>query len=675
MDCARHTLGVAALVMAAGTPIALAQDEGPADGDPVIVGEDAPKWDWFQLTRLDPSFEIFGRYRDDENRTQGQPTVRDTELLLRETLNLDGEVFIGHRNFIDLSVFAKLGIEDRWIDSQSADAEEHNTDFANLYDISALFFGASKLPFTVYTRRDQQNLDRDFSSSIVSTVTETGVRANYDSERTPTSVHIFYNENDQDDQTGVNDYSYTQFTFALQNTLRFTDNNRLETSYALDSIDETLSNNSSNSFLRNDLLMTNVIEFGADKENEARTYLRFYDQSGDFGFTSLRLEEQVRLRHSENLDSRYNLRAEQLERDGETQHLVNGSATVTHRLFDSLVTNATAGGDYFSTSEDFDSYSVFLRVSEDYTKRLGPGRLDLGLGGGVNLQRNSERGSTVSVVNDQRRFNDPSPITISQRNVEEGSVVVTGPGGIPTFVEGVDYTVEYFPDRIEIRPILGGGIVDGSTVLVDYDIGPEPASDIDTFNTNASFRYTFAEGWLRGLALYTSYRTTDHSIDAVDPDQFALDDIRNWVSGVEYRRKWFGLLAEYEDNDSTQNPFQTTRFQGLFEYPLGPGSLVSLRTDYEMTDFEQPDNHLDFLRVSARWNHRWSDALDTLARLDYRNEQDERRGDSEGVDAIASIRWRKRQTSVYVTYRATIVDSDSSNNTSHYVEFGFTRAF
>lgn len=675
MARARESVVAAVLAAAGAAGGAYGQAVQAGDGEPVIVGADAPTWKSFEMARFDWSFEILSRYQNDTIRDEGEPEQTDKETLLRPTLNLDMEAFIGHKNLIDLTARAQLGIEQRWIDSDTSGGKEDNLDNAYLYDIEALVFGASRLPFTVYTRRDQQFLDRDFSTSIINTVMETGVRANYQSEVAPTSLHIFYNENDQDDAGGTNDYSYTQFTVAFQNSLLFSPNHRLETVYTFDDISEDLTNSTTQDYTRNDLLLTNIITFGDRNQNESRSYLRYYDQSADFGFTSLRLEEQLRLQHSDTLDSRYNIRAERLERGGVDQNLINGFATVTQQVFDSLTLTGTAGSDYFSTSEDFESYSVYGRGSGIYTKEAGPGRIVSSAGLGYNAQHNGERGGTISVVNDPRVYIDPNPIVIERRNIVQGSIVVRGATGIPTFVEGTDYTVDYFPDRAEIRPIVGGAITNGTALLINYTIGPEPESDIGTLETDLAFRYTFTEGALNGVSLYTSYRRIDHTLDTADPSQFALDDSETLIYGVEYQRGWLELLAEQEHRRSTQNPYDITRFQALGEYPLAPGSRVGVQVDYEIQDFDNPANHVDFLRVSARWNQRWNRELDTLLRLDYRNEMDDLRGNADAIDAVFSFRWITRQTNIYATFRATLTTSDNSETESQFMEVGLTRRF
>ena len=57
------------------------------------------------------------------------------------------------------------------------------------------------------------------------------------------------------------------------------------------------------------------------------------------------------------------------------------------------------------------------------------------------------------------------------------------------------------------------------------------------------------------------------------------------------------------------------------------------------------------------------------------NEEDQEQGNTEGIDGLISLRWQARQTSMYVTFRATLVGAPQTDTESQYLEFGFHRDF
>ncbi|HEX2839371.1 MAG TPA: hypothetical protein VHN77_14735 [Phycisphaerales bacterium] len=658
---------------AAACASAPAQQE--ADEGPVIVGETKSKWRAFELNRFGAALEFLGRSRRDSREQEGQPDLTDSETLMRELLELNGRAFIGHKNLVDLTATVKFGLEDRFLDSGTAQAEDHSSDFTTLFDINAHALGNSKVPLDVYARREQQFLERDFASSVTNTTTETGVMAAIQSITAPTTIKIFRNESTQDDQLGQFDFSQEQNTFFLHSTLNLADRHRLEVEYTFDDITERQGATFENAYQRHNLQLTDVYTFGDEKLSELRSYLRYYDQSGRFPLRLLRWDERLLLTHTRRLETRYNFSAErQTFADSDQDHF-DASAHIKHRLFESLVSTGTVGTRRFEDSSDFTSTEWYVNGELEYTKKVPGGRLDVTVGASFNAQDNSERGSTIRVLDESQTFNDPFPIVISRPRVVPGSIEVTGATGFPIYQEGFHYTVQFFPDRVEIRIILGRGINDGDTLLIDYDVAPTPASTVDTTGLTASVRYTIAEGSLIGLSSYAIYRRQDHSVDSTDPTTLIFDDTSTFTYGLEYRRDGWRFKGEREHQESSFTPYEATRFEAAYDHQFSRGSTAGVDATYEMIEYSNPENTLEFARLSFRWNETLAHSTDALLRVDLRDEQDSLRGSSRGVDSSLTINWRKRQTTAYVTVRATLLEADTSEQTTQFLEVGFRREF
>ncbi|CAG0960920.1 hypothetical protein PHYC_00721 [Phycisphaerales bacterium] len=663
------------LLLAAAATASAAHAQKATDDGPVVVGESRGHWKAFDLQRLNAGIEFLGRHRSDKLSVSNEPDRTDTETLLRELFGISGQAYIGHKNLIDLTGSARLGLEDRFLDSDTLGAQDHSSDFSNLFDLNAHFLANSKVPFDLYTRREEQFLDQDFSSSLTTTTFETGAAAHIQSGRAPTNIRAFHLETDQNDQLGLFDYSLVQNTFAAQSNLVISERHRLEVQYSFDDVSETRPGGFENDYLRHDLLLSDVLNFDAKLPRELRSYLRYFNQDGDSGQEILRLDEQLLLTHTDRFESRYNFSAERQARGDADQSTVRGSALLRHKLFESLVSTGSVGGQWLSSSSDFTSNEWFVQGGLEYTKKVPRGRLNASIGGTFTTQHNGEQGGTLVVIDEPHTFNDPFPIILSRRNIVQGSVVVTAAGGFPTYQENVEYTIDYFADRAEIRVIVGSGISDGQTLLIDYDVGPVPASDIDTLSLTASARYTVSEGYLRGISIYSIYRSQDHSLDAADPSRFVLDDTTNLLYGIEYRREGLHLRAERESHDSTVNPYDTTRLQAFYDYRFSRGSSLGLDATHEIIDYTDPVNQVTFSRLSARWNQKVAREFDLTLRVDFRDESNDLRGDTQGIDQSLSLRWRRRQTSAYATIRNTLLETGESDRVSQFFELGLRRDF
>lgn len=84
------------------------------------------------------------------------------------------------------------------------------------------------------------------------------------------------------------------------------------------------------------------------------------------------------------------------------------------------------------------------------------GRFDASLGFNGAVQEDSERGQVINILDTPRVFPDALPITLSGPNILPASIVVTDLSGTRRYVEGIDFRQDNFPDRIELRRLVGG---------------------------------------------------------------------------------------------------------------------------------------------------------------------------------------------------------------------------
>lgn len=668
-------LAIAAACVLGGAAEARAQTAPPQDDGPIIVGEKIGKYKWWDLQWSRLELEYYGEFRTDKQSTQGQPDQVVRENRNRGTANFSFESYIGHKNLLDLTGNFKLGLEDQTITSSIPGSDVHETPFTNLYDIQGLLFGNSSTPLTLYSRREETITGREFLGSLRTETSEHGAILSIDNEKFPTRLHYFHRDQTQTDPVGSLDYTALQDTFNLQTQTRLTDDQRLEFTYTYDHIDEDSGTLLSDQYDRHDGTLTHTWYFGSEKQSNLRSNLRLYDRDGRFSQSIARLDEQAVFYHSDRLETRYNLALEEQTRGDAEQRLISGNAQIRHKLFDSLVSTATAGGSNFEIPGEFDSTDLFASGTLDYTKIVPYGRLNASAGLGVNHQENSARGTDIFVLNESRTFTDPLDLVISRRNVIPSSIRITDTTQLVTYTENVDYTVDASIGEVRLRRIATGGIINGQSVLISYQIGPEPGSEIDTLTQTYSLRYTFNEGWLSGLALYTVLQVTDHEVSAADPSLFVLDDVTDWKYGAEYRIGDFWFLAEMQNHDSSLSPYDRLRLEAHFDRRVGRTTTLSAEYVHEEIDYESPSNSVIFDRVQGRWIEHLRAGFDLNLYLQYREEHNERDGDIRAFEQAIELNWRYRQTRMYVGFRNAMLEGDTSDRTSQTLTLGLVRTF
>ena len=662
---------VVAGVCGAGAGQPLAVDEGP-----VVVGERTDELKGFDLDRFSISLDLFSRYLGTQQRSPTAGDRDDTELLLRESLSVSSRFFLGHKNLTDVTADFSIGLEDNFIDSETRGlTNEHETGLFNQFDVNALILGEGPAPVRLFARRNESLLDRAFVGSIDSRTTEFGGSVSAFRDTVPTTLTYTHRIIEQEDQLGVTDDELIQDTLQLQSLWNIEQNQRLTLNYTLDVVDETRARSGGTSFTRHDAILVHNYTFGGDKRHDLRSQLQVLDQSGDFAQQRLRLFETLMLRHTPTLETRYDLTAESQTNGGQEQQFLSGLFTLRHELFESLITTFFAGGNYTAlTDDDFTSSQLLTGLNFEYTKQVPLGRLDLSLSLNFNHQEDSERGQVISFLDRSLSFPQAGPLLLSGRNIIPGSIVITNTAGNRLFREGLDYRLTSFPDRIELRRVIGGAIRNGDTVLIDYDLGPEPAATIETLGASLAGRYTITEGFAAGLSPYVLFRDVSQDVSPEDPSRIAFD-VRTVQLGVDYLVGPFTFNAEYEDQERAIASFDALRASARYQRTLGLNSYVRADLSHETINFRDTSSTIDFERALAEWGYAFQNGMQFALRGLYRNERDSLAGDTQGFEQSLEFNWRVRQTTIGVSLRNSMLEGDNVSTDSQTAVFSFRRTF
>jgi len=666
-------MGLAAAGMLAilAGPETMAQefDEGP-----VVVGAQRQQFRDFEIDRFDSSLEFYSRYQNDKIEQNGATTRTDSELLFRETVGISTRAFIGHRNLIDLTADASLGFEDNFIDSDTQGLrDEHESELFSQFDINALILGKGPAPLTVFARRHESLLERAFAGSIDSETSEFGASVQLFAETVPTTLRYSHRIENLSDQLGIVDDDRVEDTITALSIWAPAPGHRVTLDYDLDFVDEKRSNSQTN-FTRHNGILTHEWDFGEKDEHDLRSSLLVREQTGDFEESTLRLNEALTLNHSDTLRTRYNLTLEDREVSGQVQRLAQGRATIRHELFDSLVTTASIGASRVDLPNDNftrDEYDGAFGL--EYTKRVPFGRLDASAAlAGLRVDE-SERGSIIRIFDAPRVLNSGVPALLIGNTILEDSIVISDLSGSIFYVDGLDYSSTAFTDRVELLRIITGSIFENQTVLVDYSLGPDEAATIETYTSSFAARYTIDEGALTGFSPYAEYSDTSQTIDPVGSRLPIESTMLRY--GVDYRLGQLTFNVEQEDRDSTVSPFDALRASARFDQRLGLNSYVTVNFSHENFDFRDDRGEIKLNRAFAEGVQQVASGLDLRLRLLYRLEEDTVAGDTEGFEQALELNWRKRQTTMFLSVRNSILESDDAQTESQTITFGLTRQF
>jgi hypothetical protein len=349
-----------------------------------------------------------------------------------------------------------------------------------------------------------------------------------------------------------------------------------------------------------------------------------------------------------------------------------------HQVFDSLVTTGRLAGIRQDIPTDsFSSDEVRADLQLDYTKQVPLGTLYAVTN--LNWDRiwQTERGTPIPVIGQPFTFPPSDLIVIFEQNVEPASITVRDLTGTILYTLGVDYLQLVLPTRVEIQRIPGGNIAPGETVLIDYEIGPEPAGTRTTGSAGVSLRYTFDEGPLNGFSVYGSYLRQDQDRS---PASFASglldDDYTDVIAGIEYTLWKFYVKAEYQTRESDVSPFNSTLVEARYVEPLGRGSSLVLSANYAQIDRRDVDIRTATTTVSGTWNQQFTDHLWASLIVLYQNIDGSVGLDSQAFEQKLDVSWRLRQTQVFAQLRNRWRDNTGADDTFFQTIFvGLRREF
>ncbi len=619
--------------------------------------------------------EFVARRREQQQTSKvGALDTRTRENIFEENVNLETEGYVYHPNFLEFTLAGLFGLTQRDYFEDLSGRTRSFSESGNILDFDATGWFLKKKPYPgfVYARRHHALQPRLFRSSMETTTTSYGVLWQYVSEKTPVRMQLDYVDVFLHPLGGEEaDSRQKNLTFQLEATCNFSDYHSLTANYTRDSVrDEPFGLR----YDSDDLSLSHYIAFGDRHQYQLESEVSVFNQRGDFGIKRAEWRETLRIDHTENLRSWYELDVMDRNQGSITglapidERALRLTGTVEHQLYESLVTQASAylHRQQFRTGPDVDRYGG--QLSFDYRKTNRWGVLLAGYRAGIERQKRTGGDRSVEILDEQHTFRDPDPVTLSGAHVDTGSIFITAEDRATVFYRGRDYTVRTVGDRVEVSRLPSGRIADGQTVLIDYTYRIVGNLTLDTTTQNFRLRQDFSFG----LSPYYRLRRQDQTVTPADTAGAIAEDITAHTLGVEYRRGALRLGAEYEDRDSTIRPQKAWRLRASYNHNFefgASGSLAARWSDVSYSESGRPGSatparQVRLFTIEGRYRHPLTRRLTVEGSLLYRKGEDSYSGPDDGVDFDIALEWLIRQTEVRISYEFSQFEDDFARNES-----------
>ncbi len=619
--------------------------------------------------------------REQESKT-GPSVIRSKETTIEESLSLKTDGYVLHPNILEFGLGAVFGLlqedfEDV-IDGRKR-SSSHRGDLLE-FDLNAQFLRRRPYPVTVFAHRQRGLVPRPFLPSLETTTTSYGLTWQYISKKTPTSLRFSHTDARLTpllvSRTGEEEGRQKSTELRFETGYHFSDDHALSFLYEHESVSEAPFELDYDS---DEVTFTHRLDFGGDRRHRLRSELSFLNQRGTIGIEEIRWRSDLRLKHSDSLESsvrfdaidrsRGNRSSDVPDVEERSYHL---SWSLRHQLYQSQTVQLRA----FVQKQEF---APKLEVSRwggeailNYRKTNRWGVLNVNLG--LRAEQNESRGAAqaAEIIDEAHTFRDPDPITLGSRNVNTGSITIRSQDRVTFYRRGRDFTVLTVGDLIEIRRVPTGRIADGETVLIGYTFNLGGDFELDT----VSYRFGVRQDFEFGLTPYYRFEWQDQSLSPPSASGAIEEDITAHIVGVEYRRSTLRLFAEYEDNDSTIIPFTSLRLGAYYTHRFRSGAETILGVRWTDTRHRVPNERfIKLLTLEGRHRHPITRDLTLESSVLYRNGEDTFSDDTEGIDVSLTVEWLIRETKITMSLEHSEFEDRFARNDNTGLFFHLRRGF
>jgi hypothetical protein len=588
--------------------------------------------------------ELVAERRTDEQGTSDNKR-KSTTTVFEERVRLKTEGNIYHPDFLFYSAAVGLGLAQQRLSSDEESGRHGET--LDDYSILAQLLQGKPYPTTFHAGKSEELISRQFLGTLRTERQSRGASLSLQSKDWPMTFQYNASETGQDGLSSLARDFFQRDDERFRYSVAHDFGELSHIGFDFDWTD--VSQRSLGALIETETdryTMLHDLTLGSDDQYRLDSFFNYVDQSGSFDFEYLQWEERLRLQHSADFLTNYELRYTDSKREEFRNTETRGQAGFEHRLYESLVTTANI----FTSKTDLDAQGDLTQdggtLAFSYRKNNPWGTL-LSTYTASLTESEQSGGAGIGVVIDESHIAaDLVPVELGRVNIDVSTIRVKDGAGL-LFQQGEDYTITERNGRIWLNTITVGGAIppnftEGQQFFVDYNFFVEPERQEDTLRQN----FTVRERFENGLSLYYTHRRQDESVSSsttdITPDEFSINTV-----GTDYANKGLFLQAEYSEEDSTQIPSTSTKLQGRYSWSINRDTSASVRVTNHWLDFGEPDERdVVLFKSGAEIFSRLTEEFSVSARADYRNEDDTRFGATRGFQFNSELKYHIRQLSI-----------------------------
>ncbi len=521
------------------------------------------------IQAIDGSYSLIGQRRDLSNTFRTGKNSRNELFSLYAELNATIKSYIRHPDIVKLDIDVGLnpGVRNESILRTPA---RNQAQTAEKIGIRTSFFRTSPVSVHATAAFDHRYVFRDyvnsvearrFSTSGVVSLNSTIVKANFShrwsdwAQKELQSDRMF---RDTQQVFAADFRKDTRFYGAHRINLKYEDVSREQRSVY--KIGQTV----------RDMRIYNRMDWKTPGKNFWRSEIRLNSLRGTAYLDRTQILESVRfdLPWMFSMSGTYDF--SRVSSDEASRSVNKASGTVSHQLFASLRSEVVveySNSNESSLNETWRAYGFTL----EYQKRLPVGRLSVTWSKRFRDQEQENKAGNLIVVDEGHKIDDDIILLLNHSNVDARTIVVSNADRTILYEEGIDFLILDAGPYIELRRLLGGQILEGATIRVDYVAGPVEFSFDEQehgFFVNFSTLKNIVRVYyrLRDLSYNNVQKSAENILKTVD---------QSIIGGqISYRNVSAGVEKDIFKSNIT--PYRTERIYGSLWHTFGSRITTSV---------------------------------------------------------------------------------------------------
>lgn len=351
--------------------------------------------------------------------------------------------------------------------------------------------------------------------------------------------------------------------------------------------------------------LTTSSRVGNDDQVRIDQTLRF-NRRDEPDVTDIMFSPLVRWTHNPKWESIYRYDFSQTERPESDFENRTEALSASVRYSPSLKFNSLIRTD-FDRSNEVDRLSQNARGlsgQANIKHDTSVGQLNMSLGLGYRLDDRVSQSPRVIIEEEPVTFIGAAPIPLSRDFVVAETVIVRNADGTQTYIEGFDYLLSEVGSTTRIERIISGSILDGETVLVDYEAetgGTFEYSQIDQ-SLSANFRF------VRFHNIFFRYFNSRQNLQSGSPT-LPFNSVEAFEVGlreqIPLRSRGVQISGEarYRRQEEDINPFDLASLSLSIQAPLSSKVRMTASVSRSIADnfLSDEDSDLTTLNANITW--------------------------------------------------------------------------